>query len=182
MLFDSCWKSVCLSLCVLIYFDIAKKLWKLFKKRVDRWMRHARISDCFPFHLTRCYVWLAGSPGGSGITLDLARSPPSCLFSGAPLGSFHGIYLTLLDGTARSASLKTVHRETTNISWIRSKIIIQSQHKLADWVPLATTKGDKRILFSFCYLGFWAHPCGLLWVSVFLGLLGRRLWGRCCIR
>lgn len=40
----------------------------------------------------------------------------------------------------------------THTTRIRSKIIIQSQHKEADWVPLATTEGEKRILFFFFFL------------------------------
>ena len=77
-------------------------------------MRHERISDCFPSRLSRCHVWLAGAPRGSGIALDLARSSPPRSFSGAPLGGFHRIhriYLVLLDGTELSASLRRVHGE-----------------------------------------------------------------------
>lgn len=51
----------------------------------------------------------------------------------------------------------------THTSRIRSKIIIQSQHKEADWVPLATTEGEKRILFLSAPLVFGHTPvdsCG----------------------
>lgn len=42
-------------------------------------------------------------------------------------------------------------------TWIRSKIIIQSQHKEAGWVPLATTEGEKRIPISLLAPLFSGH-------------------------
>lgn len=60
---------------------------------------------------------------------------------------------------------------------IRSKIIIQSQHKQADWVPLATTEGDKWFFFSL-FLLFWFLGTPL-WTAV--GQRSERgLEERCC--
>lgn len=103
----------------------------------------------FLLYLSRCHVSLARN----GIVLELARSSPPYLFSGVLLGRIHRIYVVVLDGTQLPGTLKesTVGTHTT---WIRSKIIIQSQHKTADWVPLATTEEEKSILSSFCSFGF----------------------------
>lgn len=59
-------------------------------------------------------------------------------------------------------SEKKVYSEK-HTTWIRSKIIIQSQHKEADRVPLATTEGEKRILFFFLLSWFLGTP---LWTAV----------------
>lgn len=103
--------------------------------------------------------------------------PPAC-----SLGLLWEAFMGFISSCWMAQSFMPLWKESTektHTTRIRSKIIIQSQHKEADRVPLATTKGEKRILFSFCSLGFWAHPCGLLWVSVY-----ERTWReeRCCIR
>lgn len=91
--------------------------------------------------------------------------PPAC-----SLGLLWEAFMGFISSCWMAPSSLPLWKESTEKTYttrIRSKIIIQSQHKEADRVPLATTEEEKRILFCFCSLGFWAHPCGLLWVSVF---------------
>lgn len=83
------------------------------------------------------------------------------------LGLFWEAFMGFISSSWMAQSLLPHWKESieeTYTTRIRSKIIIQSQHKQADWVSLATTEGEKRI--SFCSLGFWAHPSGLLWVRI----------------
>lgn len=88
-----------------------------------------------------------------GIGEQLSPLPAVRGSSGKP-----GLDLFCVAGWLCTHCLIEKSSEKRHTTRIRSRIINQSQHKKADWVPVATTEGEKRILYSFCSLGFRAQP------------------------